>query len=103
LLSKLIVWDDDRDRAIARMSRALEEMRIAGVSTTAPFARFAMRNERFRAGDLSTAFIEEEFSPEIKERELACAIEHAEPYFVAVQKKMNDGRARALYLNTSIR
>src|ERR1019366_603291 len=33
LLSKLIVWDATRDAAIRRMTRALEEMRVAGVST----------------------------------------------------------------------
>ena len=37
LLSKLIVWDADREGAIRRMTRALEEMRVAGVSTTIPF------------------------------------------------------------------
>ncbi len=69
LLSKLIVWDTDRSHAIGRMERALSEMRIAGVSTTMPFAAFVMRNSAFRAGALSTAFIEEEFGTETREKE----------------------------------
>src|SRR5207245_1405209 len=37
LLSKLIVWADTREEAIARMQRALEEYVIEGVATTIPF------------------------------------------------------------------
>ena len=36
LVGKLIVWGDDRDTAIDRMIRALEEMRIEGIATTIP-------------------------------------------------------------------
>jgi acetyl-CoA carboxylase biotin carboxylase subunit len=67
LLSKLIIWDLDRPKAINRMKRALEEMRIAGVSTTIPFARFVMENRAFQEGKLSTNFVEKEFTFEIRE------------------------------------
>jgi acetyl/propionyl-CoA carboxylase alpha subunit len=56
-----------REGAINRMRRALEEMRIVGVSTTIPFHRFVMENETFKSGALSTAFVEEEFTAEQKE------------------------------------
>ena len=36
LVGKLIVWGDDRDTAIDRMIRALEELRIEGIATTIP-------------------------------------------------------------------
>ncbi len=37
LLAKLICWGQDREQAIARMRRAIEEYIIAGVRTTMPF------------------------------------------------------------------
>lgn len=64
LLAKLIVWDNDRLSAIARMKRALIETKVVGVSTTIPFAIFALGTERFAKGALSTAFVAEEFTPE---------------------------------------
>jgi acetyl-CoA carboxylase biotin carboxylase subunit len=98
LLSKLIVWDTNRELAIRRMLRALGEMKVVGVSTTAPFAHFALKNERFRTAELSTAFVEEEFTPEIREQELASITRTKEPYFAAVQKKMDEKRARTLFI-----
>ncbi|MEO7019137.1 MAG: acetyl-CoA carboxylase biotin carboxylase subunit [Ktedonobacteraceae bacterium] len=61
LLSKLIVWGQDRSHAIARMRRALDEYHIAGVRTTLPFARWLMDQPRYIAGDFSTDFIAEEW------------------------------------------
>ena len=61
LLSKLIVWGKDREQAIARMRRALDEYSVIGVRTTLPFARWLMNHPRFRAGDMSTDFIAEEW------------------------------------------
>jgi acetyl-CoA carboxylase biotin carboxylase subunit len=36
LLGKLIVWDETRDRALARLRRALRELEIGGCKTTKP-------------------------------------------------------------------
>ncbi|HLJ35543.1 MAG TPA: acetyl-CoA carboxylase biotin carboxylase subunit [Ktedonobacteraceae bacterium] len=61
LLSKLIVWGNNRQQAIARMRRALSEYTITGVRTTLPFARWLMEQPRYIEGDLSTDFIAEEW------------------------------------------
>ena len=61
LLSKLIVWGNDRPQAIARMRRALTEYQVLGVRTTLPFARWLMENPRFIEGDMSTDFVAEEW------------------------------------------
>jgi acetyl-CoA carboxylase biotin carboxylase subunit len=58
LLAKLIVWAPDRDAAIARMTRALGEYRVAGVRTTIPFLRRLVDHQEFRAGRLSTGLLE---------------------------------------------
>ncbi|PYO22085.1 MAG: hypothetical protein DMD88_07665, partial [Candidatus Rokuibacteriota bacterium] len=58
LLAKLIVWGADRAAAIDRMTRALAEYRVVGVHTTIPMLAHVMAHEDFRAGRLSTLFLE---------------------------------------------
>ncbi len=62
MISKLVVWGSNRQEAIARTKRALEEYRISGVKTTIGFHRVVMDNEKFIAGDLSTRFLPEEYA-----------------------------------------
>jgi acetyl-CoA carboxylase biotin carboxylase subunit len=59
LIGKLITWGRDRRHAIARMARALDEMRIDGLTTSVNFHRQVMAHSAFVAGDLHTAFLEE--------------------------------------------
>lgn len=59
LLAKLIVYGTDRQHAIERMSRALEELVVAGVETCAGFHRRVMMEPEFRAGDLSIRYLDE--------------------------------------------
>jgi len=60
LVAKLIVWAPDRDGAIERMDRALSEFQIEGrgIRTTIAFHRRVLANEQFRAGEVSTDFLE---------------------------------------------
>jgi biotin carboxylase len=60
LVAKLIVWDVDRAGAIARARRALDELVIEGVSTTADFARGVLDSRAFRSGEYSTSFLAEQ-------------------------------------------
>ncbi|MEW6411844.1 MAG: acetyl-CoA carboxylase biotin carboxylase subunit [Candidatus Zixiibacteriota bacterium] len=61
LIAKLIVWGKDRQEAINRTKRALEEYRVSGVKTTIGFCRSVMDNGRFVEGKLSTRFLQEEY------------------------------------------
>ncbi|MEU5940784.1 acetyl-CoA carboxylase biotin carboxylase subunit [Micromonospora sp. NPDC047548] len=58
LLAKVVVWAPDRDEAIDRMRAALEEFRVAGVSTTSAFLRRVLDEPAFRQGLHSTALVE---------------------------------------------
>jgi acetyl-CoA carboxylase, biotin carboxylase subunit len=58
LLAKLCVWGPDRAAAVDRMTRALDEYRVVGVRTTIPLLRRIVRDPEFRAGRLSTHFID---------------------------------------------
>ncbi|MCE3235917.1 MAG: acetyl-CoA carboxylase, biotin carboxylase [Vampirovibrio sp.] len=58
LVSKLIVWGADRDEAIARMKRALNEYAVTGIKTTIPFHQRLMDNAAFVEGkEVYTDFI----------------------------------------------
>jgi acetyl-CoA/propionyl-CoA carboxylase, biotin carboxylase, biotin carboxyl carrier protein len=59
LIGKLIVWGADRDVAIARSLRALDELEIAGVATTVPADRAILGHPDFRAGEHSTKWVED--------------------------------------------
>jgi acetyl-CoA carboxylase biotin carboxylase subunit len=58
LLAKLIVWATDRQQAIKRARRALEEFTIEGVPTTIPFHLKVLQDERFLSGKFDTHFID---------------------------------------------
>jgi acetyl-CoA carboxylase biotin carboxylase subunit len=60
LLSKLIVWAETREAAIARMQRALEEYEIEGIITTIPFLQRLLNHEGFIRGETYTRFIQDE-------------------------------------------
>jgi acetyl-CoA carboxylase biotin carboxylase subunit len=101
LLAKLIVWDSDRAGAIKRMNRALQEMRIVGVSTTIPFARMVMNNTTFIQGRLSTKFVEEEFSHEVRDELYRSYSDKIIPEFEAVQSHLNKKRERKLFIEAA--
>ncbi|MFP5504426.1 MAG: acetyl-CoA carboxylase biotin carboxylase subunit [Candidatus Sericytochromatia bacterium] len=58
LIAKLIVWAPDREQAIARMSRALDEYAITGIATTIPLQQRILGNAFFRAGEVYTNFVQ---------------------------------------------
>jgi len=61
LLGKIVVWGKDRDEAVARMERALQETIITGVTNTIGFHRHILADEAFRRGEVHTGFIQEFF------------------------------------------
>ena len=71
MIAKLIVWDESRDRAIARMRRALDDYRIAGVKTNLNFLTRLVEHPAFGRAELDTHFIEHHqavlFAPEQNE------------------------------------
>ena len=57
LLSKLIVWGEDRPQALARMRRALGEYRLAGVRNNLGFFRRVFADPDFAAGRTDTGYV----------------------------------------------
>jgi acetyl-CoA carboxylase biotin carboxylase subunit len=58
MIGKLIVWAPDRERAMGRLGRALAELRIEGIATTAPLFQALLRDEDFRAGRLDIGMLD---------------------------------------------
>jgi len=60
LVAKLITWGRDRDHAIVRMQRALEEFQIVGIRTSIPFHREMMASDDFRNGAIDIGYVDRE-------------------------------------------
>jgi acetyl-CoA carboxylase, biotin carboxylase subunit len=58
LIAKLIVWGKNREHAIARGKRALEEFTVEGIKTTIPFHLKVLEDKRFLSGNFDTSFLE---------------------------------------------
>lgn len=58
LIGKLLVWGKDREEAIARMQRSLQEFVIKGIPTTIPFHQQVLKNAFFQRGEIYTNFIQ---------------------------------------------
>ncbi len=58
MIAKLIVHGRNRQEAINRMQRALEEFIIEGIATTIPFHQQVLDTDGFRSGEFTTAFLE---------------------------------------------
>jgi len=59
LLAKIIVWGDTREWALTRARRALGELEVHGVATTAGFLRSIIELPEFRQGQYHTTFLED--------------------------------------------
>ena len=59
MIAKLVVWDLDRDRALQRLTEALSNYRIDGLTTNIGFLYNLTTSQAFKNGDVDTGFIEE--------------------------------------------
>jgi acetyl-CoA carboxylase, biotin carboxylase subunit len=71
LIAKLMVWAPTREQALRRGRRALGELRIEGIATTAPLHLRLVDDDRVRAGDVHTGYLEELLAPRESTEELA--------------------------------
>jgi len=63
MIAKLVVYGKDRNEAIERMKRAIDEYTISGVETTLSFCRFVMGHPAFTTGKFDTHFVTKYFNP----------------------------------------
>jgi acetyl-CoA carboxylase biotin carboxylase subunit len=65
LMAKLIVYAENRDAAIKRMSRTIEKFDLRGVSSTLGFCHWVMNHPDFQHGWFDTHFIAKKFEVEM--------------------------------------
>ncbi|MEA5405755.1 acetyl-CoA carboxylase biotin carboxylase subunit [Arcicella sp. DC2W] len=65
MIAKLITYGKNREEAIAKMIRAIDEFKISGIQTTLPFCKFVMQHQAFLSGNFDTRFISLYYSPEL--------------------------------------
>jgi acetyl-CoA carboxylase, biotin carboxylase subunit len=75
LLAKLCVWAENREAAINRLARVLDEYTVEGISTTVPFFREIVRDAEFRRGDFDTGFIDRFLSKELSPNDASGQVE----------------------------
>ncbi|MBS5949135.1 MAG: acetyl-CoA carboxylase biotin carboxylase subunit [Clostridium sp.] len=62
MIAKLIAYGKDREEAINKMLRALDEFVIEGIDNNIDFQIDILNNDKFRLGDFDTSFISKEFN-----------------------------------------
>jgi acetyl-CoA carboxylase biotin carboxylase subunit len=60
MLAKVITWGDDRSEAIRKMIRALQDTVVLGVTTNIPYLLDILEHPDFKAGKISTNFLDEQ-------------------------------------------
>jgi acetyl-CoA carboxylase biotin carboxylase subunit len=64
MIAKLITHDENREKAIQRMIRAIDDYQITGIETTLGFCKFVLQHEAFVSGNFDTKFVEKYFTPD---------------------------------------
>lgn len=62
MIAKLITYGANREEAIERMIRAIDEYDITGIQTTLSFGKFVMQHEAFTSGKFDTHFVSKYFN-----------------------------------------
>ncbi|HBH22875.1 MAG TPA: acetyl-CoA carboxylase biotin carboxylase subunit [Cytophagales bacterium] len=91
MISKLVTYGSNRQEAIDRMIRAIDEYRITGVASTLEFGKFVMEHPNFVNGNFNTKFIELYFDKESFKSEIVDADAAALGAFIALDQKEKNG------------
>lgn len=65
MIAKLISYGKNRQEAIDRMIRAIDDYKITGIKTTLPFCKYVLQHPSFVDGSFTTKFVEQFFTPEV--------------------------------------
>lgn len=67
MIAKMIVHAENREAAIAKCIRAIDEYTIVGVETTLDFCKFVLNHDEFRNGKFATNFVSQYYTPKVLE------------------------------------
>ena len=80
MIAKVIVWDENRPRAIQKMIRVLKDSVVFGVHTNIPYLIEILSHPEFVSGKMTTRFIETYFAETLRQ-----------PEVTDLQKKITEG------------
>ncbi len=92
MIAKLICHAENREEAIAKMIRAIDEYEITGLETTLGFCQFVMKHEAFRSGNFDTRFVENYFTPILAK---PAPVEIEEKLAAVLATTLMNGKAKA--------
>jgi acetyl-CoA carboxylase biotin carboxylase subunit len=96
MISKLCTYAENRETAIDRMIRAIDEYRIVGVETTLGFGKFVMQHEAFRSGNFDTHFVAKYFHPDELIVELSDTAAKAGALIASIVRNGSEGNVGTL-------
>ncbi|MDP5120672.1 MAG: acetyl-CoA carboxylase biotin carboxylase subunit [Spirosomaceae bacterium] len=64
MIGKLIAYGENRNEAIQKLTRAIDEFQISGIKTTLPFGKFVINHPAFKSGNFDTRFVSLYFKPD---------------------------------------
>lgn len=70
MIAKIIVWDEDRPRAIEKMLKVIDETVIFGVRANLPYLKAILSHPEFRNGTMTTQFIQTHFPEALPVKEM---------------------------------
>ncbi|MBD3636736.1 MAG: acetyl-CoA carboxylase biotin carboxylase subunit [Crocinitomicaceae bacterium] len=88
MIAKLVVHGKDRDDAIEKTLKAIDDYQILGFSTTLGFCRFAINHKEFRNGKFTINFVGDHYEPDMLRQE--ATPELAELAYGLFKKLKND-------------
>jgi 3-methylcrotonyl-CoA carboxylase alpha subunit len=97
MIAKLIVWDENRDAALQKMDRAIDDIKFTGVKTNRDYLKRILRHPKFIEGDVHTHFIKDyaEDLKKIKPLKMVQASMIAAALFSENNEKKISGKADA--------
>jgi acetyl-CoA carboxylase biotin carboxylase subunit len=94
MIAKLITYGKDRDEAIEKMIRAIDEYDITGIQTTLGFGKFVMQHDAFKSGQFDTHFVGKYFTAE------GLKTEDEDELFIAAITAAISSKKQKIVLNT---
>lgn len=101
MIAKLIVHAENRDAAIQKMTRAIDDYRIAGVETTLSFCRFAINHDAFTSGKFDTHFVKHFFTTDVLNQSLTSDESEVAALFSAYASLTSQNKAKPVQLSAS--
>jgi 3-methylcrotonyl-CoA carboxylase alpha subunit len=95
MIAKLIVWDENRDKALARLTKALTEYHVDGVVTNIEFLYNLANSAPFKAAQIDTGFIEQHHDLLFKQndQDINSMLPLAALYLVLAEKQQQQNSA----------